>query len=213
MYIRACWISMWVILVENWRHFNYVSERFLLVWNNTLYKFIHIFFLCLISCFIPAVLLESTCTFSFSLSAFLCLENRPWWNYFLNHHIKCSFHRSSTSFPLTNSQGEVEESNGLCFLSAYRLSRRGKGKRASLGARRAFRSDEGKRANRSPTRSCQQNIFFFLPCGPTLQGLISECKENVLPVTLGLTRARLSFCQFCLFFFGATRAPVCDIHI
>lgn len=138
---------------------------------------------------------------------------RPRRNYFLNHHIKCSFHRSSTSFPLTNSQGEVEESNGLRFLSAYRLSRRGKAKRASFGARRASRSDEGKHANQPPTRSHQRNIFeCFLPCGPTFQDLISECKENVLPVTHGLTRVRLSFCQFCLSFFGATHASVCDIH-
>ena len=81
MYIRACWISMRVILVENWRHLNYVSEKFLLVWNKTMCKVIHIFFfffffLPLISSFIPAALLVSTCTFSFSLSAFLCSENR-----------------------------------------------------------------------------------------------------------------------------------------
>lgn len=75
MYIRACWISMRIILVENWRHLNYVSEQFLLVWNKTMCKVIHIFFLT------SDIQFYSSCTsrvylYFLIFRAFLCSENR-----------------------------------------------------------------------------------------------------------------------------------------
>lgn len=48
---------------------------------------------------------------------------------FLNHRIKCSFHHSSPSFPLTNSERGVEQRNGLCFAIDYPFPKEGRLKR------------------------------------------------------------------------------------
>lgn len=62
---------------------------------------------------------------------------------FLNHQIKCSFHHSSTSVPLTNSERAAEQ--GL--YDPPSSSEGGEAKKASFRALGAARSDESKHAN------------------------------------------------------------------